>query len=178
MKCSENLSLEEADFTPEELKIHEGYMKEALKQAKKAAGNSDVPIGCVIVYENKIIARGYNKRNKMHTVLGHAEISAIKKACRVFGDWRLENCSMYVTLEPCPMCAGAIVQSRIPYVYIGAMNPKAGCAGSVLDVLHMRQFNHMPYTVHGILQEECSALLSTYFRNLRAEKKSGSRKEG
>ena len=116
----------------------EKYMKEALKQAKKAALIDEVPIGCVIVHDDKIIARGYNKRNKLHSTLGHAEISAIKKASKALGDWRLEECTMYVTLEPCPMCAGAIVQARIPKVVIGAMNPKAGCAGSILNMFQIK----------------------------------------
>lgn len=120
----------------------EKYMKEAMKQAKKAAAIEEVPIGCVIVYEDKIIARGYNKRNLKKNTLAHAEIIAMNKASRVIGDWRLEGCTMYVTLEPCPMCAGAIVQARIPRVVIGSMNPKAGCAGSVLNVLQTEGFNH------------------------------------
>ena len=119
----------------EEIAVKEKYMKEALRQAKKAAEAGDVPIGCVIVYKDKIIARGYNKRNQQKTALGHAEIAAIRKASKKLGDWRLEECTMYVTLEPCPMCAGAIVQARIPEVVIGAMNPKAGCAGSIINVM-------------------------------------------
>ena len=118
------------------------YMKEAIKQAKKAEKLKEVPIGCVIVYQDKIIARGYNRRNTDKTTLGHAEITAIKKASRVIGDWRLEDCTIYITLEPCQMCAGAIVQARIPRVVIGSMNPKAGCGGSVLNILQMEQFNH------------------------------------
>ena len=111
-------------------------LKEAIRQAKKAAALKEVPIGCVIVYDGRIIARGYNRRTVDKNVLAHAEIIAMRKACRILGDWRLEDCTMYVTLEPCPMCAGAIVQARIPKVVIGCMNPKAGCAGSVLDMLH------------------------------------------
>ena len=105
------------------------FLKEAIKQAKKAMAIGDVPIGCVIVFEDKIIARGYNRRNKDKSTLSHAEIIAMKKACKKIGDWRLEDCTIYITLEPCPMCAGAIVQSRIKKVVLGAMNPKAGCAG-------------------------------------------------
>ena len=119
------------------------YMKEAIKQAKKALKLKEVPIGCVIVYQDKIIARGYNRRNTDKTTLGHAEITAIKKASRVIGDWRLEDCTIYITLEPCQMCAGAIVQARIPRVVIGSMNPKAGCGGSVLNILQMEQFNQI-----------------------------------
>ena len=119
---------------PKEMELEEKYMREAIRQAKKAGKLGEVPIGCVIVYQNKIIGRGYNRRIIDKNVLSHAEIIAIKKACKVMGDWRLEDCTMYVTLEPCPMCAGAIVQARIPRVVIGCMNPKAGCAGSVLDM--------------------------------------------
>ena len=149
----------------------EKYMREALKLAKKAAGIDEVPIGCVIVHENKIIARGYNRRNTDKSTLAHAEIMAIKKASRVIGDWRLEDCTMYVTLEPCQMCAGAIVQSRMQKVVIGSMNPKAGCAGSVLNLLQMAQFNHQVEIEKGILGEECSTMLSTFFRELREKKK-------
>ena len=125
-------------------------MKEAIKQAKKAYKIDEVPIGCVIVYEGKIIARGYNRRNTDKTTLAHAEISAIKKAARVLGDWRLEGCTIYVTLEPCQMCAGAIVQARADRVVIGCMNPKAGCAGSVINLLQMKQFNHQTELTKGI----------------------------
>ena len=120
----------------------EKYMKQAIKQAKKAYALDEVPIGCVIVASDKIIARGYNRRNTDKNPLAHAELSAIRKASKKTGDWRLEECTMYVTLEPCQMCAGAIVQARIPRVVIGAMNPKAGCAGSIINLLQMQQFNH------------------------------------
>lgn len=149
----------------------EKYMKEAMKQAKKAAAIEEVPIGCVIVYEDKIIARGYNKRNLKKNTLAHAEIIAMNKASRVIGDWRLEGCTMYVTLEPCPMCAGAIVQARIPRVVIGSMNPKAGCAGSVLNVLQMEGFNHQVTLETGVLGAECSEMLSSFFKELRKLKK-------
>ena len=148
----------------------EKYMKEAIRQAKKASAIGEVPIGCVIVYEDKIIGRGYNRRTTDGMVLAHAEIAAIRKACRKMGDWRLEGCTMYVTLEPCPMCAGAIVQARIPRVYIGAMNPKAGCAGSVLNILEEKGFNHQVETHRGLLGEECSAMLKEFFRELRKKK--------
>ena len=151
----------------EEIKVKEKYMKEALRQAKKAAEAGDVPIGCVIVYEDKIIARGYNKRNQQKSALGHAEIAAIRKASKKMGDWRLEECTMYVTLEPCPMCAGAIVQARIPEVVIGAMNPKAGCAGSIINLLQMERLNHQVQMETGILQEECQKLLKDFFKELR-----------
>ena len=151
----------------------EKYMREAIRQAKKAAAINEVPIGCVIVYEEKIIARGYNRRIIDKNVLAHAEISAIRKACKKMGDWRLEGCTMYVTLEPCPMCAGAIVQARIPKVFMGCMNPKAGCAGSVLDMLHQPGFNHQVETETGILGEECSGLLKSFFKALRLSRKVG-----
>ncbi len=149
----------------------ERYMGYAITQAKKALVNEDVPIGCVIVYQGKIIARGYNKRNKKKTTLAHAELDAIAKASRVLGDWRLEDCTMYVTLEPCQMCAGAIVQARIPRVVIGCMNPKAGCAGSILNLLQMQEFNHQVDVVRGVREEECSKMLSDFFRKLRERKK-------
>ena len=145
----------------------EKYMREALRLAKKAYTYGDVPIGCVIVYEGRIIARGYNRRNKDKTTLAHAEILAIKKASKVIGDWRLEECTMYVTLEPCQMCAGAIIQARIPKVVIGCMNPKAGCAGSVINILEMDGFNHKAEVERGVLEEECSVLLKSFFTELR-----------
>lgn len=150
----------------------EKYMKEAIKQAKKAALVGDVPIGCVIVYENKIIARGYNKRNAKKTTLAHAELLAIEKASKVLGDWRLEDCTMYITLEPCQMCAGAIVQARIPRVVVGAMNKKAGCAGSVLNLFQIPAFNHQVDFVKGVLEEECANMLSSFFLELRNSKRS------
>ena len=152
--------------------VEEKYMKEALKQAKKAYALGEVPIGCVIVHEGKIIGRGYNRRNTDKNTLAHAEITAINKASKVIGDWRLEECTLYVTLEPCQMCAGAIVQSRMKKVVIGSMNPKAGCAGSVLNLLQMAQFNHQVEIERGVLEEECSTMLSGFFRELRDKKKS------
>ena len=149
----------------------EKYMREAIRQAKKAWALDEVPIGCVTVFDGKIIARGYNRRNTDRNTLSHAELNAIKKASKKLGDWRLEGCTMYVTLEPCQMCAGAIVQARIDEVVIGSMNPKAGCAGSVLNLLDIPQFNHQVKITRGILQEECSALLSDFFRELRKRKK-------
>lgn len=151
--------------------MDELYMRQAIKQAKKAAKIKEVPIGCVIVYEGKIIARGYNKRNTKKNTLAHAEIIAMNKASKVIGDWRLEGCTMYVTLEPCQMCAGAIVQSRMDRVVIGTMNQKAGCCGSVLDLLHVDQFNHQVECTIGILEQECSSVISEFFRDLRKEKK-------
>ncbi len=143
------------------------YMKEAIRQAKKAAVLNEVPIGCVIVKDDVIISRGYNRRNTDHSTLSHAEISAIRKASRKLNDWRLEDCTLYVTLEPCQMCAGAIVQARIKRVVVGSMNPKAGCAGSILNILQMKEFNHQVELVTGILKEECSDLLKAFFRKLR-----------
>ena len=149
----------------------ESFMKQAVKQAKKAYDKLETPIGCVIVHEDKIIARGYNKRNTKKNTLAHAEILAINKASKVLGDWRLEDCTMYVTLEPCPMCAGAIVQARIPRVVIGSMNPKAGCAGSVLNLLQQDGLNHQVEVTKGVLAEECSGLMTSFFRELRKKKK-------
>lgn len=154
-----------------EINSDEKYMKQAIKLAKKAAENGDVPIGCVIVYEDKVIARGYNRRNKDKTTLAHAEILAIKKASTIINDWRLEECTMYVTLEPCQMCAGAIVQARIPKVVIGCMNPKAGCAGSIINMFDVKQFNHQVEKVSGVCEEECSLMLKEFFKKLRDEKK-------
>lgn len=151
--------------------IEEKYMKEALKQAKKAYALGEVPIGCVIVHEGRIIGRGYNRRNTDKNTLAHAEITAINKASKVIGDWRLEECTMYVTLEPCQMCAGAIVQARIPEVVMGCMNPKAGCAGSILNILEMPQFNHQVKVTRGILEDECSQMLKTFFEELRIRNK-------
>ena len=142
-------------------------MKEAIRQAKKAWKIEEVPIGCVIVYQGKIIGRGYNRRTTDKNPLAHAEITAIKKASKVMGDWRLEECTLYVTLEPCQMCSGAIVQARIPRVVIGCRNPKAGCAGSILNLLNVPAFNHQVELTEGILQEECSTLLKEFFRKLR-----------
>lgn len=151
--------------------IHLKYMKEALKQAKKAYALGEVPIGCVIVYEDNIIGRGYNRRKTDKNTLSHAEIRAIGKASRKMGDWRLEGCTLYVTLEPCQMCAGAIVQARIPRVVIGCMSPKAGCAGSVLNILQMPEFNHQAEIVQGVMEEECSRMLSDFFAELRVRLK-------
>ncbi len=147
------------------------FMKEALKQAKKAMALDEVPIGCVIVSDGKIISRGYNKRNTKKNSVAHAEISAIEKACKKTGDWRLEECTLYVTLEPCPMCAGAIVQARIKEVVIGCMNPKAGCAGSVMNILDDPGFNHQVIITRGVLEEECSTMLSDFFKQLRKKSK-------
>ena len=158
------------------------YMKAALREARKAEKLEEVPIGCVIVQNDKIIARGYNRRNTDKNTLSHAELNAIRKASKKLGDWRLEGCTMtgdwrlggcvmYVTLEPCQMCAGAIVQSRMKKVVIGTMNPKAGCAGSVMNLLQVAAFNHQVEIERGVLEEECSDMLSEFFRRLREKKK-------
>lgn len=149
----------------------EKYMKAAIAQAKKAYKLDEVPIGCVIVQNDKIIARGYNRRNTDKNTLAHAEIAAIRKASRKTGDWRLEDCTMYITLEPCQMCAGAIVQSRLKRVVIATMNPKAGCAGSVLNLLQMEAFNHQVEITRGVLESECAEMLSSFFKELRSKKK-------
>ncbi len=154
------------------------YMRAALAQAKKAYALGEVPIGCVIVYEGKIIGRGYNRRNTDKTPLAHAEITAIKKAGKFMKDWRLEGCKLYVTLEPCQMCSGAIVQDRIPEVIMAAENPKAGCAGSVMDILNNPEFNHQVKVKKGVLQEECSALLKEFFVELRARNKAEKERKG
>ena len=145
----------------------EAFMREALRQARKAYRLNETPIGCVIVHEGRVIARGYNRRNTDKSTLAHAEIRAIRKAAKVIGDWRLEECTMYVTLEPCPMCAGAIVQARIPECVIACMNPKAGCAGSVVNLLNMKGFNHQVDVRTGVLEEECREILQGFFRELR-----------
>ena len=182
--------------------IHEKYMKDAIRQAKKAAALGEVPIGCVIVHDGQVIGRGYNRRNTDKSTLAHAEITAIKRASKKLGDWRLEDCTLYVTLEPCPaetpaikkasrymqdwrlegctlyvtlepcqMCAGAIVQARIPEVMIGCMNPKAGCAGSIYNLLQEPAFNHQVSLFKGVLEEECSQMLKDFFRSLRTRLK-------
>lgn len=148
-------------------KEQERFMKEAVRQAKKAAALKEVPIGAVLVCDGEIVARGYNRRNTDKTTLAHAEIAVIRKASRKFRDWRLEDCTLYVTLEPCPMCAGAIVQARIPRVVAGCMNPKAGCAGSVLNILQTPGLNHRVEFTKGVLEQECSDLLSDFFKELR-----------
>ena len=149
-----------------ELSEDEKYMREAVRQAKKAYALGEVPIGCVIVHDKKIIGRGYNRRNTDKSTLSHAELIAIRKAGKVIGDWRLEECTLYVTLEPCQMCAGAIVQARIPRVVMACMNPKAGCAGSILNILDMPQFNHQVESVRGVMEDECAQMLRDFFKEL------------
>lgn len=151
----------------EQKRSDEKYMKEAIRQAKKASKLGEVPIGCVIVYEDRIIGRGYNRRNTDKSTLSHAEITAIRRASKIMGDWRLEDCTLYVTLEPCQMCSGAIIQARIPRVVMGCRNPKAGCAGSILNLLKIPEFNHQAEITEGILEEECSMMLKNFFKDLR-----------
>ena len=165
------MSTENTHLCTEQKKLDEKYMREALRQARKAYKLDETPIGCVIVHDGQIIGRGYNRRNTDKSPLAHAEISAIKKASRKLGDWRLEECTLYVTLEPCQMCAGAIIQSRVTRVVVGCMNPKAGCAGSVLNLLDVKAFNHQAQLTTGVLEEECSALMTGFFRELRERKK-------
>lgn len=152
----------------------EKFMKAAIKEGKKAYQIGEVPIGCVIVKDNKIIARGYNKRNTRKSSLHHAELIAIGKACKVLNDWRLEDCEIYVTIEPCPMCAGAIIQSRLKRLYYGALNRKAGSVDSIVRLLDIDQYNHQVESVAGILEEECSQLMKDFFRELRESKLSKS----
>ena len=159
------------------LTADEKFMKEAIRQAKKAYKIGEVPIGCIIVHDGKIIGRGYNRRTIDKNTLAHAEIQAIRKACKKMNDWRLEECTMYVTLEPCQMCSGAIVQSRMTRVVVGCMNPKAGCAGSILNLLQMEEFNHQVELEIGVLEEECSQMMKAFFKELREAKKAKKKAE-
>lgn len=142
-------------------------MKQALKEAYKAKQKDEVPVGAVIVKQGKVIARGYNQRNSKQNATAHAEHIAIEKACKKLGSWRLEDCELYVTLEPCPMCAGAIIQARVPKVYYGAYDPKGGCFGSCINFNEIKGFNHYPEVVGGILEEDCASLLSNFFKEKR-----------
>lgn len=151
--------------------FNESFMREAIKQAKKAASIGETPVGAVIVHKGKIIARGYNKREKNKCVLEHAEINAIKKASNVLGGWRLPECDMYVTLEPCPMCSGAIIQARIDNLYFGAYDPKNGCCGSKLNLFKPDLFYYNVNVAGGILEKECSKMLTDFFKKLRLSKK-------
>jgi len=146
---------------------HNFFMQEALIEAQKAFDINEVPVGCVIVYDNKVIGRGHNRRTIENNPLGHAEIIAINEACKYIGDWRLEDCHIYVTVEPCPMCAGAILQARMKALYFGAWNKKAGACGSVIDIISEDRFNHKVEMYSGIMQEECSQMMSRFFARLR-----------
>lgn len=148
-------------------KTKEDYLRLALVEAKKAKNIDEVPVGAIIVMDGKVIARGHNKRNKSQNATAHAEHIAIEKACKKLNSWRLENCELYVTLEPCPMCAGAIIQSRIPKVYFGAYDPKGGCFGSCVDFREIAGFNHYPEVEGGILEEECAKELKEFFKDKR-----------
>ena len=146
----------------------ESYMQQALTLAREACDAGEVPVGCVITGpEGQIVGRGRNRRQERRDATSHAEMEAIREACAALGDWRLEGCTMYVTLEPCQMCSGALVQSRIDRVVIGTMNPKAGCAGSLLNILQMPQFNHQVEIKKGVLEQECRDLLQAFFKDLR-----------
>jgi tRNA(adenine34) deaminase len=158
-------------FTGKELSMKTDFMKKALAQAKVAYSHDEVPIGCVIVKDGKVLSRAYNKRETKQSSTAHAEILAIEKACKKLGSWRLEGCDLYVTLEPCPMCSGAIIQSRIEHVYFGAYDPKGGCLGSIMDMTAFPGFNHYPEVEGGILKEECADLLKSFFQQKRAQKK-------
>ena len=147
------------------------FMKEALRLAKEAAEEGEVPVGCVIVRDGVVVGRGRNRREQDKTALAHAEVEAIGQACKTLGGWRLWECTLYVTLEPCPMCAGAIINARIPRVVFGASDAKCGACGSVCDLFHMA-FNHQPQVTRGILEEEAAALLTEFFQNLRLELRS------
>lgn len=149
----------------------EEYMDLAIKEALKAEQLGEVPIGAVLVYENKVVARAYNLRETRQTTASHAEMYLIEEGNKLFNSWRLEGCTLYVTLEPCQMCAGAILQARIPRVVFGAYDPKAGCAGSIINILEDQRFNHQVDLVGGVREEECSALLTDFFRRLRASRK-------
>ncbi|MDO4300699.1 MAG: nucleoside deaminase [Clostridia bacterium] len=146
---------------------YEKYMDMALEQAQIAFDNNEVPIGCVIVYEDKVIGKGANMRVTKGNVLAHAEIIAINEACGFMGDWRLEECTLFVTVEPCPMCAGAILQARIKEVVFGTRNPKAGCVGSVYNILKEDRFNHQAEVSEGVKQKECSDLMKAFFKRFR-----------
>lgn len=149
----------------------EDYMRAALALAHAAAADGEVPVGCVIVdAEGRIIGRGRNRRERTHRADAHAEMEAIAEACRALGTWRLDGCALYVTLEPCPMCAGAIINARIKRVYIGARDPKAGSFGSVINFNDL-PYNHKPELIYGVCEKECSALLTDFFRKLREKKK-------
>ena len=149
------------------------YMVDALKQAKKAYEIDETPVGAAIVKDGKIISRAYNKREIKKNCLCHAEILAINKACKKLGGWRLFDCDMYVTLEPCPMCAGAIISARIKNLYFGAYDEKSGCAGSVINLFEENKFNHNVNVSGGVMIDECSGILKDFFKNLRDKKKNG-----
>ncbi|MCP1449435.1 tRNA adenosine(34) deaminase TadA [Priestia megaterium] len=151
----------------------EKYMRLAIDEALKAKDKLEVPIGAVIVQDDEVVASAYNLRETEQRSVAHAELLAIDEACKKLGTWRLEDATLYVTLEPCPMCAGAIVLSRVKRVVFGAYDPKGGCAGTLLNLLEFEKFNHQAEVVGGMLEEECGNLLTTFFRELRQRKKAG-----
>ena len=155
-------------------KPHEYYMSQALELAREAADAGEVPVGCVIVRDGAVIGRGRNRREEKQAVCSHAEMEAMAQANAALGSWRLDNCALYVTLEPCPMCAGAIVNSRIKRVVYGARDAKAGCCGSVTDLFAL-PFNHRPQVEGGLLEDECAALLAAFFEELRRRRREGSK---
>lgn len=153
------------------LDTDEHFMRQALLQAQRAAESGEVPVGCVIVQDTRIIAKGHNQRETLQDPTAHAEVIAITAAAAVLGSWRLEDTRMYVTLEPCAMCSGAIILSRIPKVFYGATDPKAGCSGSLMDLLSDKRFNHQPEVEAGLLGDECGALLTGFFREIRSRQR-------
>lgn len=155
----------------------ERWMKQAITQARKALHNDEVPVGCVIVYQDQVIGRGYNRRETRQLPFEHAEMMAIAQACRRLKTWRLEDCTLYVTLEPCPMCAGAIIQSRIPQVVFGAYDPKGGSVTSCISLFDIPQYNHHPSYRGGVMEEECASLLKDFFRKKRQRQKEEKRRK-
>jgi tRNA(adenine34) deaminase len=147
------------------------YMKEAIKEALKAEDLNEVPIGAVIVIDGKIISRAHNLRETEQNAVAHAELMAIEQACREIGSWRLEEATLYVTLEPCPMCSGAIILSRVKKVVYGASDPKGGCAGTLMNLLQDERFNHQSEVIKGVCESECGQILTDFFRRIRERKK-------
>lgn len=165
------LNIYKSELPAEELVIHEFWMKAAIAEAHKAESLGEVPIGAVVVHQEKIIGRGYNLRETTLDSTAHAEMVAIRQASTVLQSWRLLDCRLYVTLEPCPMCAGAMVQARLPLTIYGTTDPKAGCAGTLMNLLEEPRFNHRTEIIQGVLQEECAELLTSFFRQLRRRPK-------
>lgn len=162
-----SLNIQTGELSAEELAIHELWMREAIAEARKAESLGEVPIGAVVVRHGEIIGRGYNLRETTLDSTAHAEMVAIREASTALNSWRLLDCQLYVTLEPCPMCAGAMVQSRLPLTVYGTTDPKAGCAGTLMNLLEEPRFNHRTEVIQGVLQEECAELLTSFFRRLR-----------
>lgn len=163
-----------SQFTVEEKNY---FMQAAIAEAKKAEAIAEVPIGAVVVYQGEIIGRGHNLREHSQDATSHAEMFAIQAACQKLNNWRLEGCQLFVTLEPCPMCSGGMILSRVEEVYFGAYDPKGGTAGTLMNLLTDERFNHRAYVEGGILEEECGNLLTEFFRGLRARKKKASQKD-